>query len=494
MKIFSVSQIRRADEFTIQHEPIPSIDLMERAARACYNWFHNNVNRQKHIAIFCGKGNNGGDGLALARMLSLAGYQFVHVFIVQHSPKASDDFTTNYTRIKNTRVKIHEINAAKDVNGTFHVYVDAILGSGLNNPLRGLIGDVVDKINKEKGEKIAIDIPTGLFADSNADNSSAHIFSANHTLSFQFPKWSFLFPEFGPFAGKIHVLDIGLSKKFINQEPSPNKFIDEDMVKTMLPNRTKFDHKGTFGHAVLISGSKGKIGAAILATKAALKSGAGLVTAYLPKCGLIPTQAANPEIMALLDDGEDCIEKIKLTVDASAVGIGPGLGTGSKTSQTLLNFLENSTKPLVLDADALNIIAQNNAMKLVPKDTILTPHIGELSRLFGEKIKGEAVYEFARNFAQEHKVILLVKGAHTAIYTPEGNVYFNSSGTNGMATAGSGDVLTGVITGLMAQGLSPKNAAIIGVYFHGKAGELAAKLIGDSALTAGDLIENLKIC
>ena len=492
MKIFSVSQIRAADQYTIQQEPISSIDLMERAARACYNWFHAHISREKKIAIYCGKGNNGGDGLALSRMLAMAGYAHVSVYVIAHSKNASEDFRVNEERLKKLAVSMTHLDSSTGVEQA-DVIVDAILGSGLNSPLRGLLADMVDVLNATEALKIAIDIPTGLFADGNTGNNLNHIFKADRTFSFQFLKWSFLFPEFGPLAGKIEVLDIGLSRAFINKTETDNYAIDKEMVRQILPERHKFDYKGTFGHALIIAGSKGKIGASILATKAALKTGAGLVTAYVPGCGLVPLQTANPEVMTLIDEGADAVEQIQFTIAPTAIGIGPGMGTATKTKATFEQFLKEQEKPLVIDADGLNLLAETKTWSTVPKNSILTPHLGELDRLLGKRYRGEEMFVAARDFAIEKELIVVVKGAHTAIYAPSGQVYFNTTGTNGMATAGSGDVLTGMITGFLAQGIDAIHAAICGVFFHGLAGEKAAQRCGDAAMTAKDVIENLKI-
>lgn len=494
MKIFSVSQIRAADQYTISNEPISSINLMERAARACYKWFHAHVARQNSIAIYCGKGNNGGDGLALARMLMLSGYKSVTSIVVEHSNTSTTDFNINLKRLQDMGVAVKKIEKGNHLNVEYaDVIVDAMLGSGLNKPLHGLLADVVLALNANSGFKIAIDIPTGLFAGSNAQNNHNFIFKADNTLTFQFPKTSFLFEEFGPYAGQFHVLDINLSKEFINKTASNDYFIDQEIINTILPERHKFDHKGTFGHALLIAGSKGKMGAGILASRAALKTGCGLVTAYVPACGLNPLQAANPEVMVVTDRGEAELENITFTTQPSAVGIGPGIGTSAQTEKAFFDFVSKQSQPLVIDADGINLLAKSGKLNVLPKGSILTPHLGELDRLLGEIKRGEAVYDAAKRFAQNHEQVLLVKGAHTGVYTPSGAIYFNSTGTNGLATAGSGDVLTGMITGFLAQGIDPVQAAICGVYFHGLAAERAAMEKGDAALTAIDVLSHIKI-
>jgi len=493
MKIFSKSQIQAADTYTIANEPIASIDLMERAARACYDWFNKNIDRSQSISIYCGQGNNGGDGLALARMLRAAGYN-VSAHILEHSKATSHDFNENLERLNGRKIPVKIAKNAAELNeDSADVIVDALLGSGLNKPLQGFLVDAVTFLNQQKAQKISIDIPTGLFVDSNKQNNTDAIFKADTTLTFQFPKWSFLFPEFGQFAGEFHVLSIGLDLNFIDKTETNNYFIDKDFISDLLPKRNKFDHKGTFGHALIIAGSYGKIGASILSSRAALKTGAGLVSCYLPSCGVIPMQSANPEIMVIADAEEKQISHIEFDIKPTAIGIGPGLGTATSTKEALLQFLKIQKNPVVLDADALNLLAENKAWNFLPENSILTPHLGELDRILGARYRGEDMYEHARDFAIKQNIILLVKGAHTAIYQPNGNVCFNSSGTNGMATAGSGDLLTGMITGLLAQGMNPEHAAIVAVYLHGKAGQKAAQHLGNAAMIAGDIISHINI-
>jgi hydroxyethylthiazole kinase-like uncharacterized protein yjeF len=493
MNVFSVSQIRAADAYTIANEPIPSVDLMERAARSCYHWFNTYISRNKVVAIVCGMGNNGGDGLALARMLKASGYS-ISLFVVAHSTQGSPDFQTNYERLTAWNISPTPIEPADALaNVEADIWVDAILGSGLNAPLRGLLAEITLMLNQKQGLKIAIDIPTGLFADDNGENDSNLIYKADHTLSFQFPKRSFLFPEFGSTAGEFHILDIGLSTEFIDNEQTHEFYITDEWVAKRLPARTKFDHKGTYGHALIIAGSRGKVGAAILAGKAALRSGAGLVSAYLPRCGLNPMQAANPEVMVQLDRGEAVVENIGFDLQPTAIGLGPGLGTDAKTINAVVDFIRQYNKPLVIDADGLNIISKYGDWSIVPEESVLTPHMGELDRMLGARYRGEAVFEPTKAFAATHKLNILLKGAHSALYATDGTVHYNSTGSNGMATAGSGDVLTGIITGLLAQDLSPKNAAIVAMYHHGLAGEMAALHRGERAVIAGDIIDQLDI-
>jgi NAD(P)H-hydrate epimerase len=493
MKILSAPQIRAADAHTIANQPISSIDLMERAARACYGWFHQNISRKKTIALVCGKGNNGGDGLALARMLKAAGYQVI-VFVVNHTPRESEDFATNYNRLETQNIAPINVTSANQL-ALFDadIWVDALLGSGLNAPLTGLLAEVVSVLNSKSTQRISIDIPTGLFADDNSTNHPETIFKADVTLTFQAPKFSFMFPEFGRFAGHFVILDIGLSPDFLREVDSPNHFVTEEIVKSMLPARQKFMHKGSFGHAYVVAGSIGKMGAAVLASKAALHSGAGLVTVSVPQCGVQILQTANPEIMVLPDMGTDFLTDIPHLKNASAIGIGPGLGQAPETKMALQKFVKQISVPLVLDADALNLLSESDGWHFLAKNTIVTPHLGELKRMLGKDVSGEEIYAEAKKFVADKKIILVVKGAHTAIYLPSGKVYFNSTGNAGMATAGSGDVLTGIIIGLLAQGLSPEYAAIIGVFYHGKAGDVAVQHFGERALCASALLKALRI-
>ncbi len=493
MKILSASQIRQADSFTIKNEPIASVDLMERAARELYHWFHNNIKRTQTIAIFCGCSNNGGDGLALARMLHQTGYS-VRAILVKHSERTSPDYNVNLQRLKQLNINFIEI--VDVVEAEFlqaDVVVDAIIGYGLQGQLSFFLTRLAKQYNLANALKIAIDIPTGLFAENNAKQNDNIIFKADTTLTFQSPKRSFMFSDFGQYVGNFKVLDIGLNQSFIANLPSDHFYIDEHFVKPLLLKREKFNHKGTFGHAAIVAGSIGKVGAAILSTKAALKSGAGLVTAIVPQCGLNPLQSVAPEIMVGKCHGVHFTEEILLDINPTAIGIGPGLSTEKSTATCVLDFIKNQNKPLVIDADALNILSAHKDWSILPKNSILTPHFGELDRMLDHTYRGEEVQELVTHFCKTHQVIVVLKGAHTAVYCPIGRVYFNSTGTNGMATAGSGDVLTGVITGLLAQNYSALNAAIIGVYYHGLAGQLASCKKGNRAMIASDIIENFHI-
>ncbi|MBI2272763.1 MAG: NAD(P)H-hydrate dehydratase [Bacteroidetes bacterium] len=492
-KIFSVQQIRRADQYTILHEPVLSIDLMERAAMACKNWMTAHYTKESSFIIFCGTGNNGGDGLAIARLLLAAGYR-VQVFVAGAETNATQDFLTNQKRLDEQAISlVRHLHTVNDfpVLPAGTILIDALFGTGLSRAPEGLLADLIRYINAATATVIAIDIPSGLLADQHSDPSSA-IIQANYTLSFQFPKLAFFFPENGGYVGEWVVLDIGLSQKFIEEEPSSTFFITKDFIKTLLHTRPKFSHKGSFGHALLVTGSYGKMGAALLATDACLRSGVGLLTVHTPVCGYEILQTTHPEAMATVDSGEQ-YNKDEIQTDAfNAVGIGPGLGTHPDTQNAVRHLLTHCKRPVVIDADALNSIGkQKEGEKTIPAHAILTPHLKEFARLAGETANDFSRYELQLAFSQKYQVYLVLKGAHTCITTPEGETYFNTSGNPGMARGGSGDVLTGMLTSLLAQGYSQKETCLLGVFLHGLAGDLAKQHLGEMSMLAGDLVRYL---
>ena len=493
LKIFSTEQVRRADAYTIHNEPVSSIDLMERAAAACFDWMNTYQDLStKSVLFFCGPGNNGGDGLALARMLYEKQVR-VSVFITGESTKNSEDFSINLHRAKECGITpqlIEKFDLTQLSENT--ILVDALFGSGLSKPLEGIYKDVVQKINKRKCITISIDIPTGLFADKPVDPVRDSIVNADYTLSFQFPKLAFLFPENEYFTGNWQILPIGLHSDFIYSEPCRNFLVEFEDVKGIMKPRLRFSHKGTFGHALLVGGSKGKIGASVLMGKACLRSGAGLVTVHLPNCGYPIIQTAVPEVMVSVDEDENECTQIPRLDSFSAIAAGPGLGTGKLTASMLKHLIQEANVPLLLDADALNILSDNPTwLAFLPQGSILTPHPGEFARLAGKTSNSFDRIEILRPFCTKYSLNIVLKGAFTVICTPLGNCYFNPTGNPGMATGGSGDVLTGVLTGLLAQGYHPTEACILGVYLHGMAGDLAFENTGYEALIAGDIVDNL---
>lgn len=489
-----ISEIKQADEYTIAHEPIASIDLMERASRAFMSIFiqHFPVS-YKRIIVLCGPGDNGGDGLAIARMLYALGYE-LEVRIVDHSTKKSSNFEINIERLKN-KINPQWIDEKSELPDFLpdDLVIDAILGAGLSRPLEGLIQSVVQKLNASKAEVVSVDIPTGLFADAlNAKDDT--IVKASHTITFQLPKLAFVLPQNADFVGDWKVVNIGLDEKFIESITGQYEYTDSETAKALIRPRTRFANKGNFGHALIMAGSYGMIGAAVLSTKACLRAGVGKVTVCAPKCGYIILQTSIAEAMCLPMKSEEFLEEVPNLEPYQAIGIGCGIGTQAATVALVEELLKKIKVPVVIDADALNIIAvHRELLKLIPKGAVLTPHPKEFQRLIDRKWEND--YEklaLLRDFATQHQCIVCLKGAFTAVALPDGVIHFNSTGNAGMAKGGSGDVLTGMITALLSQGYKPEEAAILGVYEHGMAGDKAAQLKGSTAMIASDIIESIR--
>mgnify|MGYP003643088473 CR=1 FL=1 len=487
MKILTAQQTREADAYTIANEPFNSIDLMERAATKCFDWVIKNYSAETEFAIFCGVGNNGGDGLVIARLLKQANYKLT-VYIVEFSDNYSPDFKTNLERLENVEVNYLNQDKYRFVLRPNVVVVDAIFGSGLTRSIDGFIAEIVHQINKK--EIVAIDLPSGLFAEDNRENNFDNIVKAKTTLTFQQPKLAMLFPQNYFFVGEWIVLPIGLHQGFIEGLHTTNYVTTISDIKTILKPRAKFSHKGTFGYALLIAGSKGKMGAAILSAKACLRAGVGLLTVHIPAKGLETMQTSLPEAMCSISGENDFIADVPELATYNAIGIGPGLGMEKQTQNAFKLLIQNTNFPLVIDADALNILSENKTwLAFLPQESILTPHPKEFERLVGKWENDEERLELQRQFAIKHQIIVVLKGANTAIALPNGVVYFNSTGNAGMATAGSGDVLTGVITSLIAQRYSPTEAAILGVYLHGLAGDVAKENLTEFGMLASDIVD-----
>lgn len=488
MKILLTEQIRELDEYTIQHEPIASIDLMERAAQICTNWLVEHFDLPYRFICLCGPGNNGGDGLAIARQLAEIGRDVV-AFVP--SDKGSPDNRMNFQRLENTAVRREPIDSfSAAILKPDDIVIDALFGSGLARPLEGLYGRIVQSINTVDSIVIGIDIPSGIMANS---PSAGPAMQCDFTLTFQSPKLAFFMPENQDEVGEWIVLDIGLHAGHLSEISTPYSTTEAAEIEGMLPVRRKFDHKGTFGHAYLIAGSFGKIGAAILAAKACLRTGAGLLTVHVPRQATTVMHVALPEAMVSSDKHDFNFSGIEGWPKATAVGIGCGLGLHECTTTGIRDLLKNpDTPPLVIDADGLNTIASHpELIDLLPHGTILTPHLKEFARLFGDSEDHYARLALARSNAKKYQLVIVLKGAHTAVVSPDGMVTFNLTGNPGMATAGSGDVLTGIITGLLAQGLTPADAARAGVYLHGLAGDIAIETTGAEALIASDIVSNI---
>jgi ADP-dependent NAD(P)H-hydrate dehydratase / NAD(P)H-hydrate epimerase len=494
MKLFSSEQIKQIDEYTILHEPIASVDLMERAAVQLFKWISGRFTRSDRFIIFAGPGNNGGDGLALARLLIEHRYN-VEIYYIKFSENTSKDWEINRLRLeKENGVRPLYLSSPDQFPDLFSddIIIDAIFGSGLSRWVEGLPADVIKHINESGVTVISIDIPSGLSGEDNTGNPFDSVIKADYTLSFQFPKISSMIAGSAEYFGEVTVLNISLNKDVILSVESPYVYLDKDDIFPLIKKRNKFDHKGIFGHGLLISGSYGKIGAAVLGARAALRTGIGLMTCHIPACGTLIVQGSVSEAMVKADSSEKNISDIGSTDSFSAVGIGPGIGTETETQNALYNLLTECKKPLVIDADALNILSINKDwLSLLPAQSVLTPHLKEFDRLTGVSDNGFVRLKKQLDFSKTYNCIVVLKGAHTSITTPEGKIFFNSTGNPGMATGGSGDVLTGIVLSLVAQGYDSEQAAIVGVYLHGLAGDIAAGSSCYESIIASDIINNI---
>jgi ADP-dependent NAD(P)H-hydrate dehydratase / NAD(P)H-hydrate epimerase len=488
--ILTAQQLRAWDTYTILNEPISSIDLMERAACKCVEWIRQQKWQNRSFRIFCGKGNNGGDGLAIARLLFRLDYS-VSVYILEFGKSGSDDFQTNLKRLHELPfTAIHFIQSAESfpLINTDEIVIDALFGSGLNKPLQGLAAALVDHINNSKAFVVSADLPSGMFIDSSSKDNK--VVEAKYTLTFQCYKLALLIQENALLFGEVRILDIGLHPEYVQGQHFDVELVDEHVINAIWKPRNAFTHKGNFGHALLVAGSYGKMGAAILAAKACLHSGVGLLTCYLPKCGYQIMQTALPEAMVMTDDNEHIIEQLPDEIDKySVIGLGPGIGTAKETQNTVSFICRRYKKSLVIDADALNCLAlQKDLLQQLPPASILTPHPKEFDRLFGEHLNDFERVTTAKENARRLNSVIVLKSHHTAIATPSGHCFFNNTGNAGMARGGSGDVLTGIITALVAQRYSSEHAALLGVYLHGLAGDLAASTLSRQFMIATDMI------
>lgn len=486
MKIFPSSSIKKLDAYTIEHEPIASIDLMERAAQALTKAITERWDITTPVTVFAGPGNNGGDALAVARMLAEKEYK-VEAYLFNPKGELSADCQTNKELVEMMdNVKFSEVST-QFVPPTLtmdHLVVDGLFGSGLNKPLSGGFAAVVKYINASPATVVAIDIPSGLMGEENTFNVKANIIRAHLTLSLQLPKLAFLFAENAEFVGEWKLLDINLSHEAIEETESNYALLEAEEIHALIKPRSPFSHKGNFGHALLIAGSYGMAGASVLAARACMRSGVGLLTVHAPMRNNDILQISVPEAIVELDASDSCFAFPTDTDDYQAVGIGPGIGRSEETEAALLEQLSGCQTPLVLDADALNILANHrHALTTLPKGSILTPHPKELERMVGKCQNSYERLMKACELARTAKVHIILKGAYSAIITPSGKCYFNSTGNPGMATAGSGDVLTGVVLALLTQGYPAEEAAKIGTYVHGLAGDFARKKQGVIGMT-----------
>jgi NAD(P)H-hydrate epimerase len=500
-KIFEASKIKEIDRYTIEHEPISSVALVERAAEKFTAEFAGRFEvRNNSIYVFAGQGNNGADALAVARMLTIQGYK-VFTYLINPSNELSPECEAHkhklLTELGHDRSHFTEVIREfdmPDVNAGDFI-IDGLFGTGLNRPLEGGFAAIVDELNSlEDVIIVSIDIPSGLYCDDNSKNPFEHIIEADLTLTFQQPKLSFMFADSERYTGEWKALPIGLHPDALSKTPSKYRLITDEFVATQvqMSQRRRFSHKGDYGHALIVAGSAGKTGAAVLAAQGCMRSGTGLLTVHLPAAAETTLITSLPEAMTSADYNSDYISRLPDLEPFSSIGIGPGIGKNEFTAAAVETALA-SGKPLVIDADAINIIANNNdLLNNIPENAIFTPHPKEFDRLVGSDSENSyARFKKACDLAAEQHIIIVLKGANTAVFFPSGEVYFNTSGNPGMATAGSGDVLTGVITGLLAQGYAPEVAALAGVYLHGLAGDIAAAKLSQEAMLAGDLVSKL---
>ncbi len=496
MKIFTSAQIHELDNYTIEHEPIKSIDLMERAAKALTHAITGRWMPTVSVVVFAGPGNNGGDALAVARLLTEQGYQ-VKTYLFNINGHLSADCAENKKRLMDTKkAKSQFVEVTQEFDPPQlergMLVVDGLFGSGLNKPLNGGFASLVKYINSSKAEVVSIDMPSGLMTEDNTYNVRQNIVRADLTLTLGQKKLSMLFAENQLFIGDLQVLDIGLSREGIEKTDSQYTMLERDDVKSLLLKRDPFAHKGTMGNALIIAGSYGMAGAAILATESCLRSGAGKVTAYSPRKNVAVLQTAVPEAVLHVGNEETAFAEAIDTEDFQAVGIGPGLGTSETTAIAIIAQLRRTQCPLVCDADAINILSSHRAwLQQLPKEIIMTPHPKEFDRLEGHSSDSFERLSKARDLSQRINAYIILKGHRTALCCPDGHIVFNSTGNAGMATGGSGDVLTGILTGLLARGYGRLNACVVGMYLHGLAGDIAAAEVGQESLIARDIIRCL---
>ena len=484
MKIFDAPQIKEADKTTITRQGITSDGLMERAANEAFLWIKQKFpDKATPFYVYCGQGNNGGDGLVIARLLRLEGYGNIKVEIVNDTGKPTEDFSINKQRLEQAGLSPEHINGSS-IGGL--VIIDAIFGTGLSRDLSAEVIRTIEMINAKQATVLSIDVPSGMFLHRKTDIAV----KSDVVLTFQFPKLAFYLPGNKEFINKIEILNIGLDEDYIQATPTTAYYTDDAAALLRFKPLHRHAHKGTQGHALIIGGSYGKTGAVCLSAKAALKSGCGLVTAYLPECGYTAIQSSFPEAMALTG-GDRHISKIEFEILPKAIGIGPGLGTHPETVKAFGDFLKHNNTPLVIDADALNILSENKEwLALLPENTILTPHPKELQRLVGHWKDDFDKIERIKAFSQKYKLIIVAKDAYTMIVHND-DVFVNATGNPGLATGGSGDVLTGIITGLLAQSYAAQDAAVFGVYLHGFAADIGVEKLSRQAFTASDIISHL---
>lgn len=496
MKVLNQEQIKWVDLQTLADQNLGGHELMERAVHQLYNhikryeWYDS----LRPICIFAGSGNNGGDGIGLARLFGEEGGD-VRLYYCDYGPPTIENLKMREKVPKRKYVRMQSIESTDDLPllPPDAIIIDALFGSGISRPISGLWLEVVQHINESGCTVVSLDLPSGLHPDRKMEGANS-VF-ADYTLTIGQPKFTFFLPQLESVLGKWEIVDIRLSEEAIEQCETDFYYINRAFILSVARlGRRKFSHKGTYGHALLINGSYGKMGAAILAAKACLRSGVGLLTCHVPGIGYPIMQTSVPESMLSVDENEFYFQSRLDLEKYDAIGIGSGIDDNDGVSEALYHVIKSAKVPLIMDADALNILARHPGwMASLPENTILTPHPGEFKRLFGEWADDWEKIDRQRSLSVQYKIIIVLKGANTSVSTPDGKIYFNSTGNPGMATAGSGDTLTGIITALAAQGLEPRKAAWLGVYIHGLAGDIAIRESSQISLMSSDITNHLGI-
>lgn len=494
MKIFNTENIRKIDRVTIEEEGVSSQELIRRVAEGVVGEIVGRWSPSTPVVIFAGSGNNGADALVVGRLLLEAGfYPRILLFNFKGNSLSRDcDMAKRELLSTGYNGLVEIIDRAELPSLTpEHLVIDGLFGSGLRDPLEGGFMMLARVISESGATVISIDVPSGMFGDWNAKIIGRNVVHATLTMAVQFPRLSFFLGDNAELVGRWKVIDIGLSNRAIMETPTKYFYVERDEVRAVLKPRKQFSSKSDYGHALLFAGCYGMAGAAVMAARGALRSGVGKLTVHSARAAFPVLQSQMPEALFSPDRQELVISDMygmMARFNCTAIGVGPGIGTNDATRGAFETLVKSYKRPLVIDADALNAIAQNQTLlDHIAPGSILTPHAGEFDRIFGTQTSDEGRLLKAIEVAHRYKLLIVLKGRYTATVRPDGKVFFNSSGTPAMATAGSGDVLTGIITSLLAQGYKPETASVAGVYIHGLAGEIAAETEGEYGTTAMDI-------
>lgn len=490
MKIFSSEALKQLRTTTCERQNISTIDLIEREGSVVSSEIISRFLPSQRIVVMAGPDNNGAVALAAARMLFEQGYKKVEIFLFSIGKLSHDCDEERKKLLPIDGLDFTEVTKefVPPYLGESDVLLDGLFGIELSEPMRGGFVAVARYINESGAFVISIDIPSGLLGEWNQHVMKRDVIHANVTLTFQLPRLSFFFPENAEILGDWKLMDIDLDIAKIKDMESDYRLMEARNVRPLIKPRPPYTSKRDYGSALFFAGSTGMVGAAVMTSRSSLRSGAGLATVHGPRAALNIVQTAAPEVMFEPDRNEHVITEMPLHYTHQAVCAGPGIGTHDRTVDALEGLLKQSPSNLVLDADALNCIAKRPALlSMLPPRTIITPHVGEFDRLFGNHDNSEMRLQTALEMARQYNLVIVLKGHHTMVVGATGRVSINSTGNPGMATAGAGDVLAGVITAFLAQGYSPDLAAKIGVYIHGLAGDMAAEDLGEFGVMASDI-------